>query len=336
MITTSPARGAVRTALVRFAASAALCAAALVPAAAAAQAYPTKPVRMVVPFPAGGGSDISARRLGDRLSTLWKQPVVIHNIGGGAGNVAASVVAASEPDGYTVFFVSLGILVTNPLLYSKLPFDPDHDFAHVALLAETPHIMLISPGVPATNLREFVNHVKANPGKLNFGSGGQGTSLHLAAELFRSVAGLQMTHIPYKGAAPTLAALMSDEIQMFMDNGASAIGQMRNGRLRGLAVAAKRRLALAPDLPTFEESGYPNFVTGVPHGIVVRRGTPAAVIAEINRAVNAVIDDPEYRKQSAAAGSLLMGGKPDQLTAYLAQEKKRWEPLIRSQGIKAF
>jgi tripartite-type tricarboxylate transporter receptor subunit TctC len=305
-------------------------------AGAAAQPYPVKPVRMVVPFPAGGGSDLGARRLAERLGNAWKQPVVVQNVAGGAGNVAAATVAGSEADGYTVFFVSLPILVTNPVLYSKLPFDADRDFAPVILLAETPHVLLVGASSPAASLREFIAHAKANPGRLNFGSGGQGTSLHLSGELFRSVAGIDILHIPYKGAAPALTALLGDEIQMLMDNASSAVGHIRGGRLRGLAVASRTRVSILPDVPTFDEGGIANFHSGVPHGVVVRAGTPATVIAAINRAINAIIEDPEFRRQNAAGGTLLMGGTPAQLTAYLALEKKKWLPLIERQRIKAF
>jgi len=323
-------------AVARALASAASALVLLAPAAAQTQTFPNRAVRMVVPFPAGGGSDLAARRLGERLGNAWKQPVVIQNLGGGAGNVAAGVVAGSEPDGHTIFFVSLAILVVNPMLYGKLPFDADRDFAPVVLLAETPHVLLVGPGVSAQNLRDFIAHARANPGKLNFASGGQGTTLHLAGELLKSVAGLQMQHIPYKGAAPALTALIADEVQMFMDNASSAVGHIRNGRLRGLAVASASRLAILAEVPTFEEAGIANFRTGVPHGIVVRAGVPGATVQTINRAINRVIEEAEFRKQNAAVGTQLIGGTPEQLTAYLAQEKAKWRPLVQKQGIKAF
>ena len=301
-----------------------------------AQPYPVKPVRMIVPFPAGGGADISARRLAERLTVAWKQPVVVQNMAGGAGNVAAATAASSEADGYTLFFASLPILVTNPVIYDKLPFDADRDFTPVVLLAENPHVLLVGPALPASSVRELIVYAKANPGRINFGSGGQGTSLHLAGELFKSLAGIDIVHVPYKGAAPAITAMLGDEIQMLFDNVASAVGQVRGGRVRGLGIASKTRAAILPDVPTFDEGGIPNFYSGVPHGIVVRAGTPATVIATVNRTINAVIAEPEYRKQNAAAGTLLMGGTPEQLTEYLAAEKTRWHPLIQRQRIKAY
>jgi tripartite-type tricarboxylate transporter receptor subunit TctC len=303
---------------------------------AQAQTYPAKPARMIVPFPAGGGADISARRLAERLTHAWKQPVVIQNMGGGAGNVAAATVASSEADGYTIFFASLPVLVSNPVLYDKLPFDAERDFAPVVLLADNPHVLLVGPATPASTLRELINHTKANPGRINYGSGGQGTSLHLAGELFKSLAGIDIVHVPYKGAAPAITAMLGDEIQMLFDNVASAVGHIRGGRVRGLGIAAKARATALPDVPTFDEGGIANFYSGVPHGIVVRTGTPASIIATINRTINAVIAEPEYRRQNAAVGTVLMGGTPAQLTAYIEAEKRKWRPLIERQRIKAF
>ena len=180
--------------------------------AASAQEFPVRPVRIIAPFAAGGGADLAARRLAERLNNRWKQPVIVHNIAGGAGNTAAQAVAASERDGYTLFFASLPILVTNPLLYTKLPFNAERDFAPVILVSDTPHILLVSAAFRAGKLSELIAYAKVQPGKVNFGSGGQGTSLHLAGELLKTVAEIDIVHIPYKGAAPAIAALLGDEI----------------------------------------------------------------------------------------------------------------------------
>ena len=302
----------------------------------AAQDYPTRPVRIIAPFAAGGGADLAARRLAERLNSRWKQPVVVHNIAGGAGNAAAHTVANSERDGYTLFFASLPILVTNPLLYAKLPFNPERDFAPVILVSDTPHILLVNAANRATKLSELIAHAKVQPGKVNFGSGGQGTSLHLAGELFKTVAGIDMVHVPYKGAAPAIVAMLGDEIQMLFDNGASALGHIRGGRVRGLGVASKTRAVALPEVPTFDEGGIANFYSGVPHGVFVAAGTPANVIAIVNRDINAIFQEADYRKVSVQSGINIVGGEPAQLTAYLATEKKKWQPLIQRQGIKAF
>ena len=301
-----------------------------------AQAFPTRPVRLIAPFAAGGGADLAARRLAERLNHRWKQPVIVHNIAGGAGNSAAQAVAHSERDGYTLFFASLPILVTNPLLYANLPFNAERDFAPVILVSDTPHILLVSAASRATKLSELIAHAKAQPGKVNFGSGGQGTSLHLAGELFKSVAGIDMVHIPYKGAAPAVAAMLGDEIQMMFDNGAAALGHIRGGRVRGLGIAAKTRASVLPEVPTFDEGGIANFYSGVPHGVLVASGTPTHIITVVNRSINAVFNEPDYRKAAVQSGINLAGGDPAQLTAYLASEKKKWQPLIQRKGIKAY
>ncbi len=304
------------------------------PSAHAAE-FPMRPVRIIAPFAAGGGADLAARRLAERLNQRWKQPVIVHNIAGGAGNSAAQAVANSERDGYTLFFASLPILVTNPLLYANLPFNAERDFAPVVLVSDTPHILLVSAASRATKLSELIALAKAQPGKVNFGSGGQGTSLHLAGELFKTVAGIDIVHIPYKGAAPAVVAMLGDEIQMMFDNGAAALGHIRGGRVRGLGIAAKTRVTVLPKVPTFDEGGIANFYSGVPHGVLVAAGTPAHIIAAINRTINDIFADPDYRKAALQSGVNLAGGEPAQLTAYLAAEKKKWQPLIQRQGIKA-
>ncbi len=305
-------------------------------AISSAQDYPVRPVRLIAPFAAGGGADLAARRLAERLNNRWKQPVIVHNIAGGAGNSAAQAVANSERDGYTLFFASLPILVTNPLLYASLPFNAERDFAPVILVSDTPHILLVSAAFRATKLSELIAHAKAQPGKVNFGSGGQGTSLHLAGELFKSVVGIDIVHVPYKGAAPAIVAMLGDEIQMLFDNGASALGHIRGGRARGLGIASKSRAAALPEVPTFDEGGIANFYSGVPHGVFVAAGTPAQIIAAVNRDINAIFQEPEYRKAVSQSGINIAGGEPAQLTAYLVAEKKKWQPLIQRQGIKAF
>ena len=303
---------------------------------ATAQHYPTKPVRMVAPFAAGGGADLAARRLSERLSNSWKQPVVVHNIAGGAGNVAAVAVAAGEADGYTLFFVTLPIFVTNPLIYSKLPFDPDRDFTPVILVSETPHILVVSAASTMHKLSDLITLAKARPGKLHFGSGGQGTSLHLAGERLKSVTGIDIVHVTYKGAAPAITAMLGDEIQMLFDNSSAALGHIRGGRVRGLAIANKARATALPDVPTFDENGIADFYSGIPNGIYVRAGTPAAIVAAINRTINKVFEEADFKKQHAAIGTILLGGTPQQLTAYVVAERKKWQPLIEKQGIKAY
>jgi tripartite-type tricarboxylate transporter receptor subunit TctC len=300
-----------------------------------AQEFPVKTVRVIAPFPAGGGTDINVRRLSDRLSKIWKQPVIVENIAGGAGNSAAVTVALSQPDGYVLFFASLAIFAVNPVLYDKLPFDPDRDFAPVVLVSDTPHVLLVNSTFPATTVSELIALAKARPGRLNFGSGGQGTSLHLAGELLKTLAGIDLTHIPYKGTTPAVTAMIGNEIQMLFDSASSAIGHIRGGRVRGLAIASVARIVGLPEVPTFEESGIPGFYSGVGNGILVRAGTPAVVVSALNRSINAALNDPEYKKQMADIGVNLAGGTPEQLRSYIAAERKKWTSIIQKQGIKA-
>jgi tripartite-type tricarboxylate transporter receptor subunit TctC len=299
-----------------------------------AQEYPTRTVRIVVPFPAGGGADLNVRRLAERLSKLWGQPVIADNIAGAAGGVAAAAVAKSKPDGYTLFFATHPILAINPYLYEKLPYDADNDFAPIVQLAEMPSILLVNPALQVAKVSELISVAKSRPGALNFGSGGVGTSLHLAGELFKVAAGVDITHVPYKGAAPAITALMGNEIQLFFDSASSALQQMQTGRVRGLAVASMNRLSAAPALPTFDESGLRGFVSTLVYGLIAPAGLPPALIVRINRDVNTVLNDPEYRKQMTEGGINVVGGSAEQLRLFLAGERKKWGPLIQKLGIK--
>jgi tripartite-type tricarboxylate transporter receptor subunit TctC len=304
-------------------------------AATSAETFPSRPVRMIVPFAPGGGADLIARGISQRLSTMWKQPVVSQNIAGAAGNLAAATVASSQPDGYTLFFATVPIIVSNPALYDKLPFDPDRDFSPVVFIGEGPHILVVSSAFRATKLSELIAIAKEQPKKLNFGSGGVGTSLHLAGEYFKTRVGIEIVHVPYKGAAPALAALLGNEIQMFFDNSSSAVAHIRGGRTRGLAVASASRSPVLPQVPTFEESGVANFRSAVGHSIYVRSKTSAAIVQLVNRAINTVLEDIEYKEQMTALAYNLAGGTPEQLKAHIESERRKWLPIIRAQKIKA-
>jgi tripartite-type tricarboxylate transporter receptor subunit TctC len=304
------------------------------PSTGSGQGFPTRPVRMIVPFVAGGGADVTARRLAEQLGAVWKQPVVIQNSGGAGGNVAVAATASSEPTGYTVLFASVAIIANNPTLYEKLPFDVDKDLAPVILLGEVPLVLMVSTTLPATDVPSFIALARKQPGTLHFGSGGVGTSMHLAGELLKSVAGIDLVHVPFKGANQVIAAIFGNEIQFIFQNAALVEGQVKGGRVRALGIASQKRLGTLPDLPTFEESGVPNFRAGISYGIYVRSGTPARVISTLNRDVQAVLDDPAYRKQMTAFGFELGGGTPQQLAAYVQAERKKWVPIIRKLGIK--
>lgn len=289
---------------------------------------------MIVPFVAGGGADLTARQLAERLGAMWNQPVVIQNSGGAGGNLAVAATASSEPTGYTVLFASVAIIANNPTLYGKLPFDPDRDLAPVILLGEVPLVLMVSAGLPANDVSSFIALAKKQPGTLHYGSGGVGTSMHLAGELLKSVAGIDLVHVPFKGANQVVAAIMGNEIQFIFQNAALVDAQVKGGRVKALGIASAKRLGALPDVPTFEESGMPGFRAAISYGIYVRSGTPAAVVATLNRNVQSVLDDPGYRKQMGALGFELTGGTPQQLTAYVQTERKKWIPIIRKLGIK--
>ncbi len=300
---------------------------------ASAQNYPGKPLRLVAGMPPGGGADTNARRLAPILARVVEQTILIDNIPGGAGNLAAQTVAGGGSDGNTLLFASHPILAINPLLYERLPFNPDQ-LTPIALMSQTPHILLVNSALPAASVAELVRHAKAKPGTVNFGSGGSGTSLHLAGELLQSMAGITLVHVPYRGSGPAMTALIGNEIQLLFDASMTSIGHIRGGRVRGIAIASLARLPAVPELPTLNESGLPGFEVGVGHGMLVQAATPAARIAILNRAINTALADPEYRKQMADLGVVLVGGPPEQFRAYLAAERTKWAELIQKRGIK--
>jgi tripartite-type tricarboxylate transporter receptor subunit TctC len=297
--------------------------------------FPRQPVRIVTANAAGGAADINARRLAERLNKKWDQPVIVQNLASAGGSVAAVAVATATPNGHTLLFAFHPLIAVNPILYAKLPFDADRDFAPVVLLTNTPHVLLVNAGFPATTVAEFVEVAKARPGSLNFGSGGAGSSMHLAAELLKQTAGIDIRHVPYKGAAPAATALMGNEIQLLFDATTTATGHIRGGRLRGLAIAALVRAATLPELPTFDESGMRGFESAIGHGIMVPAKTPSATIEALNKAINEAIREPEYAKPMTEGGALIIGGTARQFREYLDIERRKWADIIKRQGIKA-
>lgn len=312
---------------------AAVIAALFIASAAFAQTYPNKPLRMVAGMAPGGGADVNARRLAQMLGKLVNQNVLIENIAGGAGNLAAQTVAGAGSDGHTLLFASHPILAINPLLYERLPFNPDQ-LTPVVLVSQSPHILLVNTALPAASVAELVRYAKSRPGALNFGSGGTGTSIHLAGELLQSMADITLTHVPYRGAGPAFTALLGNEIQLVFDSSLTSVGHVRAGRVRGLAVASSARLSVVPELPTFSESGVAGFETGVGHGILANAATPGDRVAALNRAINAILLDGDYRKQMADLGVVLVGGPPEQFAQFLASERRKWGDLVQKRGIK--
>jgi len=307
----------------------------LLTSACTAETFPTQPVRIVAATPPGGAADVNARRLADKLSRMWKQPVVVQNLSGGAGNVAASAVAQATANGYTLLFAAHPVLAVNPLLYQKLPFDPDRDFRPIVLLSKMPHVLLASPALPATTVRELIALAKARPGSLNYGSGGAGTSIHLAGELLADTAGVDIRHVPYRGGAPAVTALIGGEIQLLFDATATAIGHIRGGRVRAIAIASGNRSQVLPDVPTFAEDGVRGMESVIAHAILVPAKTSASMTTTLNRAINETLHDPDYMRQMTDFGADLIGGSPADLQTFLAAERTKWAELIRKRDIKS-
>jgi len=298
------------------------------------QTYPTKSIRMLLAFPPGGPTDINARLFAQKLAEQTGQQVVVDNKPGAGGNLAATEAARAPADGYTIFYNTSAITIA-PALYSSIQYDPVKDFAPVALTATVPLVLAVNPGVPAKNLQEFVAYVKANPGKLNFASSGTGTITHLAAALFTAQMGLQMQHIPYKGSAPALVDVAGGQTQMMIDTISTVLPYARDNRLRPLAVAMPRRLAVLPEVPTLEEAAsLPGFEMSAWQGIVVPAATPKEVVTRLNAEVNKAVQNPDLRQRLAVGGSEPLGGSSDLYAAYIRSELQRWSKVVRDSGAK--
>jgi len=307
----------------------------LLPHAVHAQAYPSKPIRMILAFPPGGPTDINARLFAQRLAEQTGQQVVVDNKPGAGGNLAATEAAKAPADGYTIFYNTSAITIA-PALYSAIQYDPVRDFAPVALTATVPLVLAVHPGVPAKSLPEFVAYVKANPGKLNYASSGTGTITHLAAALFAAQAGLQMQHIPYKGSAPALLDVVGGQTQMMVDTISTVLPYARDNRLRPLAVAMPRRLVVLPEVPTLEEAAkLPGFEMSAWQGIVVPAAAPKEVVARLNAEVNKAVQNPDLRQRLAAGGSEPLGGTSEQYAAYIRSELQRWSKVVKDAGARA-
>ncbi|MEJ8859011.1 tripartite tricarboxylate transporter substrate binding protein [Variovorax robiniae] len=300
---------------------------------AMAQTYPAKSIRWVVPYPAGGGSDFLARTIGQALSVQIKQPVLVDNKPGGNTAIAASDVARSAPDGYTVLSADNGTLVFNPVLYKTLSYNPTKDLAPVSLMGRFPMILVVGPGTQATNAKDFIAEAKAKAGGINYASAGAGSPHHLAMELLKSETGLAMTHVPYKGAAPALADLAGGQVPAMMIDLASGAGFIKGGKIKPLAVANATRLPQLPDVPTFAELGFKNVEAAAIVGMVVPAATPADTIAALNKQVVAAIKDPAVSKRLIDFGVEPVGDTPQQFAALLKTEQAKWQKLIRDLNI---
>jgi len=308
--------------------------AALALAGVAHAQYPTKPVRIVVPYPAGGTSDILARSIGQKLQELWGQPVIVDNKPGATGNVGAEIVAKSPPDGYTLMLADIGSLAISPSVFSNLPFDPVKDFAPVVMVAYSPHILAVHPSVPAKDVKELIAYAKANPGKLNFAVSGTGGANHLAGIEFAMRSGIKWAYIPYKGGAQAIADVMGGQAQVLFNGMLATYPAVKDGKLRGLAISSEKRFASAPDLPTVAEYGFPGFETGSFQGVVAPAGTPKDVVATLHDTISKVLATPEMTDRLSKAGAELRPQSPEQFGQFIASEKARWAKVVKESGEK--
>jgi len=323
----------IRTCLTSCSLALIACSLTFTAAPARAQSFPDKPIRWIVPYPAGGGSDFLARTIGQSLSEDIKQSVVIDNKPGGNTAIAASDTARAAPDGYTVLSADNGTMVFNSALYKKLSYDPVRDLAPVTLLGRFPMILVVNPASDIKNLKDFVEHVKSSNGSINYGSAGAGSPHHLAMELFKTEAGLKMTHVPYRGAAPSLTDLAGGQVQAMMVDLAAGAGFLKGGKIRPLAVASARRLPQLPDVPTFAESGYPNVEAAALVGMVAPAKTPTDILASLNKSVVAALNKPATHKKLVEFGIEPVGDTPEQYSKLLEDERTRWHKLIKDLNI---
>ncbi len=292
-------------------------------------------MRFVVGFTPGGPSDILARALGQKLGERWGQQVVIENRPGAGGNLAAEAVARSAPDGHTWLLGNNSILATNESLYSRLAYDPVKDFAPVALVAIQPNILVVHPSLPVFSVQDLIAFAKANPGTLNYASSGSGAAAHLAGELFKAMAGVEMVHVPYKGAQPALTDVIAGQVQLMFATSASVLPYIKAGRLRGLAVTTAHRSASVPDLPTVSEAGLAGFEATTWHGVVVPSGTPAALVGRLNEEINSVLNQKDLRERFAGLGAEVASGTPRDFADYIAREIPKWSKVVRDSGARA-
>lgn len=296
--------------------------------------FPSKQIRFVVPYPPGGPLDTVARLLGQKVGASIRHPVVVDNVPGAGGNIGAGVVARAAPDGYTLLMGAVATHAINPALYPSIPYNAEKDFIAVTQLAATPNVLVLNPGVQAGSVAEFIKLAKSQPGKLNFGSGSTGSAGHLAGELFKSLAGVDMAHIPYKGAAAAMQDLIGGRVDLMFDNLASSLAQVKAGRVKALAVTTAKRSMLAPDLPTIAESGLPGFDISTWFGIFVPAGTPRPVVERLHAEFTRALAAPDVREKMLNLGAEPVGSTPDEFAAYVGAEAAKYAKLVKASGAK--
>jgi len=298
-----------------------------------AQSYPVKPLRIVVPFPAGGTSDILARAVGQKLTEEWKQQVIVDNRPGAGANIGAEVAAKSPPDGYTLFGIST-IHCINPSLYSKLAYDPIRDFAPVTLLAETSQVLAVHPSLPVITVKEFIAYAKARPGQLNYSSAGNGSQPHLTAEMFKTQTGINYVHVPYKGAPPAMVDLLAGQVALTFATAPSAVPHVKSGKIRALGVSTAKRITALPDVPTIAEAGVAGFEASGSNGLVVPAGTPVAIVERLNATIVKIVNEPAMRKYLSEQGADPRTMTTAEYGDYLKSEVAKWAKVVKASGAK--
>ena len=299
---------------------------------ALAQAYPTKPVTIIVPFAAGGTTDILARIIGQALTAELGQSVVVDNRAGAGGNIGGQAAAKATPDGHTLFMGTVGTHAINASLYKKMPFDPVKDFAPLTRVANVPNLLVANPAQPYKSVKDLIAYAKANPGKVNFGSAGNGSSIHLSGELFKSLAKVDMQHVPYKGSAPAVTDLLGNQIGIMFDNMPSAIQHVRSGKLVPLAVTTAKRSPELPNVPTIAEAGVPGYEATSWFGMFAPAGTPAPVLAKLNAAIVKVLAQPDVKKKINEQGAEVYSETPEQFAAFIQAESVKWGKVVKESG----
>ncbi|NDP42329.1 MAG: tripartite tricarboxylate transporter substrate binding protein [Aromatoleum sp.] len=300
--------------------------------AAGAQAWPSKPIKWIVPFAPGGTTDILARTVAEKLQGVLGQPVVIENKPGAGGAVGAEFTAKAAPDGYTIMGGTISTHAINASLYAKLPYDPVKDFAPITLIARVPNMLVINPEVPAKDVKELIALMKANPGKYSFASSGNGTSQHLSGELFKSMAGVEMQHIPYKGSPPALQDVVGGQVTMTFDNITTAWPLAKAGKLRALAVTTAKRSSVAPEVPTLAESGLPGFEVGSWQGVFAPAGTPPQIVRRLNVEIVKILNLPDVRERLSGLGAEIVADSPEEFGALVKSEVVKWADVVKKSG----
>lgn len=302
---------------------------------ATAQSFPTKPIRLVCPFPPGGAVDIASRAIAAELSKTIGQPVNVENKPGAGGNIGGVEVARAAPDGYTILMTTSGINAINPALYRKMPFDPNKDLAPISALVSLSNVLVVHPSVKAQSVADVLALVRTQPGQITFASSGSGTSIHMSGEMFMFLTGTKMVHVPYKGSAPALTDLMGGQVQMMFDNIPSALPHIRSGKLRALATTGAQRDPALPDLPTIAEAGVKGYEAGVWFGLAAPSGTPPEVIARLSSEAIKGTKSPEFVKRMSELGYLMIGSTPERMASMLQEELARWVPVVKASGAQA-